>query len=282
MLRFSGGAFQFTGPAALGSWHSHPIRKTHVTALVSVATFTDPRLTAGIDADKNPTQAVAYWMRRDIVRGVFAPLERLKVEQLTQYYGVGHSPVREAILLVSSRGLIEHEHNKGYRVAGMSLADYNDLIDIYQRTYQLALQMAVERGGEAWEERVVLALHRSLKVSKVMTDGDPEARELWQQAYKSLHEEILSGCGSPILMGVVGNLGDRAERYVNLHADLATDRARDSHAEHHVIVDAIVTGDAGRLHSLLDRFFEGGEPMRATIRRNLTELDQPKRRRGSV
>lgn len=250
-----------------------------VTAPVSVSTFTDPRLTAGIDAEKNPTQAIAHWLRRDIVRGVFMPLERLKVEQLTQFYGVGHSPVREAILLVSARGLIEHEHNKGYRVAGVSLADYNDLIEVYQRTYQLALQMAVERGGDVWEERVVLALHRSLKVSKVMTDGDPEARELWQQAYKSLHEEMLSGCRSPILMGIVSNLGDRAERYVNLHADLATDRARDSHAEHRVIVDAIVSGDASGLHDLLDRFFEGGEPMRKTIRSNLAALEQPKARR---
>lgn len=251
-----------------------------MTNPVSISTFTDPRLTAGIDANKNPTQAIAHWLRRDIVRGVFAPGERLKVEQLTQFYGVGHSPVREAILLVSARGLIEHEHNKGYRVAGVSLADYNDLIHIYRRTYQLALEIAVERGDEAWEERVVLALHRSLKVSKVMTDGDPEARELWQQAYKNLHEEILSGCASPILMGIVGNLGDRAERYVNLHADLSTDRARDSHAEHRVIVDTIVSGDAERLHNLLDRFFEGGEPMRQTIRQNLARLDQPPRRRG--
>jgi GntR family carbon starvation induced transcriptional regulator len=244
-----------------------------VAVPLSVATFTDPRLRVGIDAEKNPTQAAAYWLRRDIVRGVFAPLDRLKVEHLTQFYGVGHSPVREAILLVSASGLIIHEHNKGYRVAGVSLDDYNDLIEIYRRTYQLALQMAVERGSEAWEERVVLALHRSLKVSKVMTDADPEARELWQQAYKSLHEEILSGCGSPLLMGIVGNLGDRAERYVNLHADLSTDRARDSHAEHRVIVDAIVAGDADQLHSLLDRFFEGGEPMRETIRRNLLEAE---------
>ena len=92
-----------------------------------------------------------------------------------------------------------------------------------------------------------------------------------------LHRSIIG----PGIMGIVGNLGDRAERYVNLHADLATDRARDSHAEHRVIVDAIGTGDADRLHSLLDRFFEGGEPMRETIRRNLAELEQPKRRRAA-
>lgn len=259
-----------------------PIGKTYVTVPVSVATFSDPRLTDGIDPDKNPTQAVAYWMRRDIIRGVFAPLERLKVEQLTQFYDIGHSPVREAILLVSARGLTEHEHNKGYRVAGTSLADYSDLIDIYRRMYHVVLQMAVERGGEAWEERVVLALHRSLKVSKVMTDGDPQARETWQLAHKGLLAEIVSGCGSPILTDMVGILGDRAERYVNLYADPAADRERDSHAEHRAIVDAIVTGDADRLHALLDRLFEGGEPMRDTIRRKLAELEVPKGRQRAA
>nr|WP_246623467.1 GntR family transcriptional regulator [Sphingomonas colocasiae] len=249
--------------------------------MVSVATFKDPRLQAGIDVRTNPTQAAAHWLRRDIVRGVFEPLERLKVEQLTKFYNVGHSPVREAILLVSASGLVVHEHQKGYRVAGISSTDYADLIDIYQRTYHLALTMAVERGDEDWEERVVLALHRSMKIRKVMTDAEPEDRELWQYAYKNLHNEILSGCGSPLLMGIVGDLGDRAERYVNLCADMATDRERDSHAEHRVIVDAIVAGDVDHLNVLLDRFFETGEPMRVSIRASLAALEnKPRRRRA--
>ncbi len=250
--------------------------------LVSVATFKDPRLQAGIDVRTNPTQAAAHWLRRDIVRGVFEPLERLKVEQLTKFYNVGHSPVREAILLVSASGLVVHEHQKGYRVAGISSTDYADLIDIYQRTYHLALTMAVERGDEDWEERVVLALHRSMKIRKVMTDAEPEDRELWQYAYKNLHNEILSGCGSPLLIGIVGDLGDRAERYVNLCADMATDRERDSHAEHRVIVDAIVAGDVDHLNALLDRFFETGEPMRVSIRASLAALEnKPRRRRAA-
>lgn len=272
---FNSGGLPFYGASAFPPNTKVPL----VAPLLSVSTFTDPRLLAGIDAQKNPTHAAALWLRRDIVRGVFAPLERLKVEQLTKFYGVGHSPVREAILLVSATGLVVHEHQKGYRVAGISSAEYADLIDIYQRTYHLALTMAVQRGGDAWEERVVLALHRSLKIRKVMTDAEPEARELWQQAYKNLHEEMLSGCGSPLLMGIVGNLGDQAERYVNLCADLDTDRERDSHAEHRVIVEAITSGDADQLHSLLDRFFEGGEPMRRTIRERLAALESGTRGR---
>ncbi len=254
-------------------------REPVLSRLISVATFTDPRLRQGIDPERNPTQAAAHWLRRDIVRGLFTPLERLKVEHLTQFYGVGHSPVREAILLVSASGLVVHEHQKGYRVAGVSLEDYDDLIDIYQRCYHLAMSMAVERATEDWEERVVIALHRSLKIRKVMVDADPEARELWQFAYKSLHEQLLSGCGSPLLMQIAGNLGDRAERYVNLFADPDTDRERDTHAEHQVIVEAISGGDKEQVRRLIDRFFAQGEPMRVSIRSRLRAEAEGKGRR---
>ena len=222
--------------------------------LPSVATFTDPRVLPDVDPQKSPTQAATYWLRRDIVRGVFQPLERLKVEQLTEFDSVGHSPVREAILLLSGSGLVTHEHQKGHRVAPVSLDDYRDVLDIYKRLYRLALTMAVERGGEAWEERVVLELHRSLKVKKVITDETPEARELWQRAYNRLHHEIVGVCGSPLLTKIFRELGDRLERYFSLFADRSMDLERDTHAEHRAIVDALVAGDAEKLHALLERF----------------------------
>lgn len=239
------------------------------TDLPSVATFTDPGVTFPGDPKRNPTQATAYWLGRDIVRGVFLPLERLKVEQLTQFYAVGHSPIREAILLLSATGLVVHEHQRGYRVAPVSLDDYDDLTGVYQRFYKLALGMAIELGDDAWEERVVVRLHRSLKVRKVLPGGDPEARELWQRAYGELHSEILSGCGSPLMLRMFGGLGARMERYVNLFADLESDRERDHHAEHRAIVDALVARDAGRVDALITGYFATGQPIRESIKASL-------------
>lgn len=40
-----------------------------------------------------------------------------KVEPLVQFYEVGRSPMREAIILPSSSGLVIHEHLKRYRGA---------------------------------------------------------------------------------------------------------------------------------------------------------------------
>src|SRR5882757_3554048 len=150
------------------------------TDIPSVKTFSAPSVVVPVDPARNPTLAVQYWLGRDIIRGVFAPLERLKIEQLVAFYDVGHSPVREAILLLSTSGLVVHEHQKGHRVAPVSFADYADLVGAYRRIYLLMLEIAVEKGDDAWEEAVIVQLHRSLKVEKNF--DDPEHREMWQRA----------------------------------------------------------------------------------------------------
>jgi GntR family carbon starvation induced transcriptional regulator len=243
------------------------------TQIPSIATFTWLAGTAPVNPAENPARAMTYWLRRDIVRGVLAPSERLKVEHLSTFYNIGHSPVREAILRLSSGGLIVHEYQKGYRVAPVSVADFNDAVDVYGRVYRMALSMAMERGDDAWEERVVVALHRSLKVQKVVLRDAPE-RELWQQAYRDLHAALLSGCGSRLLLNIISDIADRLERYVNLFADLSRDRDRDHHAEHREIVDALVARDLERLQKRIDQFFAVDVPMRESIVTSLQQGDK--------
>jgi len=248
------------------------------TQIHSIATFWTPELEALGPPIYGPTDKVAFWMQRDIVRGVFAPSERLKVEQLTKFYGVGHSPIREAILLLSSTGLVVHEHQKGYRVAPTSGEDYRDVLDAHQSIYRLVLGKALERGDDAWEERVVVMLHRTQKVRKVLPDGEPEARERWQLAYKALHRELLSGAGSPVLEKVFADLGNRLERYLNLYAELESDRDRDHHAEHRDIVDALVARDRDLIQALIETYFASAKPIRDSIMKRLEEESAKPRR----
>lgn len=235
------------------------------TSAPSVATFADPRVTFPGDPRKSPTQAAQFWLRRDIIRGVFLPGERLKVDFLTRFYDVGHSPIREAILLLSGSGLVAHEHQKGHRVAPVSLADYQDVLGVYERIRKLALDMAMEIAGEDWEERVVLQLHRSRKVRHAPPSADPEARELWQRAYRDLYDVLVSGCGSPVLVQFYGDVAARVERYGNLYAELEIDLSRDHNAEHARIVDAVLDRDAARVQTLLDEYGRLAKPMRDSI-----------------
>jgi GntR family transcriptional regulator, carbon starvation induced regulator len=248
------------------------------TPIPSISTFADHELSRPFDPERSPTKAVAFWLRRDIVRGVFEPMERLKVEPLVQFYGVGHSPVREAIILLSSSGLVVHEHLKGYRVAPVSLADYDDVLAVYQRLYKLTLGMAIDLGDDAWEERVVVQLHRSAKVQPVAPEGDPKLREQWQRNYWELHGQLLSGCGSPLMLQLLGDIGFRVERYVNLFADLAHDPTRDVHGEHREIVETAVSRDKPRAMAAIDRYFASAQPMRESIH---TALEREEARTSS-
>jgi GntR family carbon starvation induced transcriptional regulator len=256
---------------SLAAGSSNPVAWSHSvshispmpTDLPSVSTFPAPSDIAPVDPERSPTQAVHYWLGRDIVRGVFAPLERLKIDQLVSFYNVGHSPVREAILLLSAGGLVVHEHQKGHRVAPVSLADYTDLLNVYLRIYRLALKMALENGDDQWEETVIVQLHRSLKVQKNF--DDPEHREMWQRAYGNLHYALLAGCGSPLMIKLWMDLGNRLERYVNLFADRAVDLTLDHHSKHREIVDALVHRDAARLEQSVSDFFALGASFQRSV-----------------
>ena len=231
----------------------------------SVASFESKALEALMAPARGPTDRATFWLRRDIVRGVFPPAARLKVAQLARFYDLGHSTTREAILLLSPSGLVVHEHQKGYRVAGVSVADYQDVLEVYRQVYELALTMALERGDDAWEERVLVVLHRTSKVPKVLLDGDPEGREMWQRAYKRLHHEILSGCGSRVLLTLFADLGNRLERYLNLFGDLESDRRRDHRAEHRALVEVVLQRDLPRVLAELDAFFARNQPVRESV-----------------
>lgn len=243
------------------------------TSIPSISKFADEQLRFPRTQPSSPSHLIGYWLKRDIVRGVFAPNERLKIELLTRFYDAGHTPVREAILFLAAGGLVVHEHQKGHRVAPVSLADYRDTLDVYGRIRLLALTMAIERGDDAWEEKVIVQLHRSKKVPHVLPGDDHEGRERWQRAYGDFYDTLTGGCGSPLLIEFYGDLVARAERYINLFADQSSDQLRDHAAEHTEVVEAMIAREAARLSKALNETNARAKPMRDSTIAALKELD---------
>src|SRR5262245_1055433 len=68
------------------------------------------------------TEQVLDRLRDDIVSGRLAASEKLRVQDLSERYGVGASPLREALSRLTADGLVENESNRGFRVAPMSVA----------------------------------------------------------------------------------------------------------------------------------------------------------------
>lgn len=120
------------------------------------------------DAPRQNLAISAYHaLKQDIIRGRYAPEEKLLMSRLKEYYGVSTGPLREALSQLVADRLVVAISQRGYRVAAMSLAELNDIYDARAQLEGLILRLAIERGDDDWEATVLATAHRLAKVTEV-------------------------------------------------------------------------------------------------------------------
>ena len=67
-------------------------------------------------------------LRRDVLDGELKPGSRLRFEEMKAKYGVGISPLREALTRLAAEKLVILEEHKGFRVAPISAEDLCDIL----------------------------------------------------------------------------------------------------------------------------------------------------------
>lgn len=70
---------------------------------------------------------VAAYLREGIMVGEFGPNEYVRTERLADSLGVSHTPVREALMILTSEGAVKWEPRRGYRVVRVTAGDVRDL-----------------------------------------------------------------------------------------------------------------------------------------------------------
>jgi len=74
--------------------------------------------------------AAADLIRQAIVDGRVPPGHRLKEEELAQQLGISRTPVREALLVLQSEGLVEAAPNRGATVRAYDTADLEEMYEL--------------------------------------------------------------------------------------------------------------------------------------------------------
>ena len=191
-------------------------------------------------------------LKRDILRGVFAPGEKLLMSALKARYGLGVGPLREALSQLVAEHLVVAISQRGFRVAPMSLAELADIYDARAHLEAMILGLAIARGDDAWEAQIVASAHRLAKVLEVK-DGE-EMLSLWDARHQDFHAAIAAGCGSQHLLQARAALFDQAERYRHLwlqqtvFSPAALEAKRQEHAE---LVEVILRRDSARACALM-------------------------------
>jgi len=201
---------------------------------------------------QNLATSAYHQLKQDIIRGRYAPEQKLVMGRLKEHYGSSTGPLREALSQLVAERLVVAISQRGYRVAPMSLSELNDIYDARAQFEGLILRLAIERGDDEWEATVLATAHRLAKVSDINSSDD--LLNIWDQRHKAFHTSIASGCGSPHLLQMRNTLFDQVERYRHLWlketvmSPQALELKRQEHAE---LVDVILDRDSAQAGALM-------------------------------
>lgn len=207
-------------------------------------------------------------IREDIIRGQLAPGSKLKIATLRTRYDVGATPIREALSLLTAEGLVHRVDQKGFRVAGVSAAEFDELLAARCWMDGRALTLAIARGGKDWEERIVLARYRLSRTPR-LTGASAEDNEEWERNHKHFHMSLVAACGSDFLLRLCNQLYDENNRYRFLSRSY--DRP-DVYGEHDEIAEAVLARNAElAVQRIVDHYTRTGD----LLRRAFAALDPP-------
>ncbi len=204
------------------------------------------------DAPTLPTRsaAVAETLRDALRSGEYAPGERLHEERLTVRLGVSRTPVRAALQLLATEGLLDHAPNRGYSVRAYSLAEIMNAYEVRAVLEGLAARMAAERGLNDMERD---SLERALADGDhILAAGTPAAehKASYSAANALFHETIHAAAESRMLAEMVRlcqQVPVSSPRHV---VDFEGD-VRRRHDDHHRIFEAIIGREAWRAELLM-------------------------------
>jgi DNA-binding GntR family transcriptional regulator len=207
-----------------------------------------PNESAEAEGPKTLVEAAYNRLRRDIIEGVHPPGEKLRVEHLKDQYEVGAGTLREALQLLVTDALVVAQGQRGFRVAPMSIADFEDITRTRVLLETEALRQSITLGDDVWEANLVAAFHRLSKTEeKLAAHGRTEDWELRNRAF---HEALIAACPSNWIRHFQHILYQQSERYRRISV-FRHPIPRDVHTEHKALFDATLARDATRATSIL-------------------------------
>lgn len=167
------------------------------------------------DADTLAERATQR-IEADIVRGALAPNARLGIVETAARYGVGATPLREALSRLAARGLVNAIGKRGFRVQSISRDDLADIVRIRSVLEREAIRLSIAAGDGAWEGAIVGALHQLKHYVAENPKGFGEGEPAFDALHKRFHASLIAACGSPRLIAACARLYDEAYRYRRL------------------------------------------------------------------
>ena len=192
-------------------------------------------------------QEFVYRTLRDaIVKCELRPDERLVIDDLARRLEVSSIPVREALQLLQSEGLVMMVPHVGATVAPLSRESIAEVFTVMEGLEIVATRAAAERATS--EDLDALAEIVAL-MDRALASG---AHEQWAELNTRFHVAISSLTGMPMLQEMMERALDRWDRVRRFFfAGVLVHRAEHAQDEHHVLLESMRGKEWARLEETI-------------------------------
>jgi len=182
------------------------------------------------------TEALREAIEDRIATGAFPPGMRLDETELSQKFGVSRTPLREALIQLSSMGIISLRPHRGAVVADVTPQRLLEMFEVMGELEAMCARLAARRMTES-DQQQLLAAHRACESACLAADPDD-----YYHKNEHFHHAIYRASHSGFLAEQAIALQRRLRPYRRLQLRVRN-RMSASFNEHTQIVEALLQGD---------------------------------------
>lgn len=188
-------------------------------------------------------------LRAAILECTLRPDERLVIDDLARQLDVSAIPVREALQLLQSEGLVINVPHVGATVAPISRETIVDVFSVLEGLETVATRLVATREDRAASG----ALDRLAALVDAMDRAvAAENTTEWADLNRQFHQTISGLPGLPMLRDMTERVLDRWDRVRRFYVKgVLANRIQQAQREHRELLDAMRDGDVATLHRVV-------------------------------
>ncbi len=190
---------------------------------------------------------VADYLREQIyVRRRYRPGDFIREQDISSEFGVSRGPVRDAIKLLVSEGLLESSPWRSTRVISFAGEEVQDIAELRQILEKRALQGLMARGPEKGSLK---ELEETLKAMEDLTaceEPTPQARDSWVELDQRFRAVLAAKSGLKWTERMLSLLSGQM-RFLELTRDLSLELMAATTARHRSVLEALKKDDPSKL-----------------------------------
>jgi DNA-binding GntR family transcriptional regulator len=197
---------------------------------------------------KRPTlhEELVERLRNLVVEDVLKPGEKVPEKDLCESFGVSRTPLREALKVLASEGLVVLQANRGARVAKVTREEIENTFPVLAMLEQLAGELACRNFDDGC---VAYIEDRHAAMVKAFSAGD---RPAYFQANQDIHNALIEGARNEILEMQHRMLAVRVRR-ARFMANLSDERWAQAIEEHEEMMEKLRKRDAEGLGRVMKK-----------------------------